>query len=165
MKEILNKLDSFSKRSAKFFGRQFSDWKRYFSVKPFDEFSEGGTLLVQVPVPAKGFRPIPDERDFLTISTDYSIIVSFDYYHEHFDIFTEEENFKNAADFIRSIINEEICSVAVFSEDKWLTTTKIKAGEKPDFAKLGAEFIYFYDSPKEIYVRSWRGTHNREYLI
>lgn len=159
MKDVIKKLDFFSKRFAKFLFRNFPEWKRYLSVQPRDENSEGGYLVVKIPVPVKGFRLIPEERDHLRIDADGEVIVSFDYYHEHFDIFSDEENFKQAVEFIKSILNEEICSVGIFSEEKWFGSTSVKAGEKPDLSKFN-----FSPSNQEVYVRSWRGTYNRKYI-
>ncbi len=158
MKDLIKKLDPFSKRFAKFLFRAFPDWKRYLSVKPFNEDSEAGYLLVNVPIPAKGLKFIADDRDYLTISSNGEVIVSFDFYHDHFDIFSEKENFNNAVEFIKEILNQEICAAAVFSEDKWRASTKVRAGEMPDLS-------YYLDcSPTshEIYIRSWRGTYDQK---
>ena len=158
MRDLIKKLDPFSKRFAKFLFRVFPDWKRYFSVMPFNEDSEAGYLLVNVPVPAKGLKFIDDEKDFLTVSSDGEVIVSFDFYHDHFDIFSEAENFKNAVEFIKAILNEEVCTAALFSAGKWRGSTKIRAGEMPDLSY----FLDYRPSSHEVYVRSWRGTYNQK---
>ena len=158
MKDLIKKLDPFSKRFAKFLFRVFPDWKRYLSVKPFNEDSEAGYLTVNVPIPAKGLKFIAEERDFLTFSSNGEVIVSFDFYHDHFDIFTEEENFKKAVEFIKAILNEEVYAVAIFREDKWRGCSKIRAGEMPDLS----HFLDYNPSDHEVYVRSWRGTYNQK---
>lgn len=158
MKDLIKKLDPFSKRFAKFLFRVFPDWKRYLSVKPFSEDSEAGYLVVNVPIPVKGLKLIADEKDYLTISSNGEVIVSFDFYHDHFDIFTEEENFQKAAGFIKAILNEEICTTAVFSGDKWRGSSKVSPGETPDLSN----YLDYNPISHKVYVRFWRGTYNQK---
>lgn len=158
MKDLIKKLDPFSKRFAKFLFRAFPDWKRYLSVKPFNEDSEAGYLVVNVPTPAKGLKLIADEKDYLTISSNGGVIVSFDFYHDHFDIFSEEENFQKAVEFIKEILNEEICAAAVFSDEKWCGSSKVRAGGTPDLSY----YLDYNPVSHEVYVRSWRGTYNQK---
>ena len=160
MKEVIKKLDFYSKRFAKVLFRAFPEWERYLSLEPARDNPEGGSLVVKVPVPEKGLRSIPAEEDYLRIDSNGEIIVSFDSYHDHFDLFgTEAENFRQAVEFIRSIVKEEICVVGAFNENKWRGAASLKAGEKPDLSKFSN-----LDPPcREVYVRSWRGTYNRKY--
>jgi hypothetical protein len=127
-----------------------------------------GYLLVKIPVPAKGLLPealIPPDRGFLNVySSDDEITVAFDYFHEHFDMFAgedETENFKQAVEFIQSILDEKVCIVVVLNGIEWCGTTSLDAGDKPDLSDWKSLSL----DCEDVYVRSWYGKYNRKYNV
>lgn len=93
--------------------------------------------------------------------SDGEITIGFDYYHAHFDNFdfqTEEQNFADAVEFIKSIIDEEVCFVAVFSGSSFCGSMSASSKESPDLSGWN----WLDKSCQDVYVRSWRGTFNRK---
>jgi len=95
------------------------------------------------------------------VYSDGEITIGFDYYHAHFDNFdfqTEEQNFADAVEFIKSIIDEEVCFVAVFSGSSFCGSMSASSKESPDLSGWN----WLDKSCQDVYVRSWRGTFNRK---
>jgi hypothetical protein len=163
----MEKLNAYSQRFAEVLFGTFPEWKQFAAVQKADNADKTGFLLVKVPAAAKGLivnNLILERGDFLRIDTDEGIIVGFDYHHTHFDNFdflTEEENFTNAIEFIKDIVDEKICFLAVFSETAFCGSSSILAGEKPDLSGWN----WLHQSCQDVYLRSWLGTYNRKYRI
>jgi hypothetical protein len=163
----MDKLDNYSQHFADVLFAAFPDWKQFASVQKANDADEAGFLAVKVPAPTKGLITtdiILKHGDFLTVDTDGEVIVGFDYHHAHFDNFdfqTEEQNFANAVDFIKSVVNEEVCFIAVFGGNSFCGSSSDSSGEKPDLSG----WDWLDKSCRDVYVRSWRGTYNRKYDI
>jgi hypothetical protein len=163
----MRRLNEYSQHFAEVLFEAFPDWKQFSSVGNAKESDEAGFLVVKVPAPAKGLLPskfIPDDEDFLTIDSNGEITVDFDYWHSHFDKFShfsEAENFADALETIKSIVDEKICVVVVLSDGAWCGSSSIGAGEKPDLSR------WHFTEPfsGEVFVRSWRGTYNQKYTV
>ena len=163
----MDKLDDYSQRFAEVLFRAFPEWKQFASVKKQNHTDELGFLVVEVPALTKGL--ISDEKllkngDFLWIFSDGEITIGFDYHHTHFDHFefqTEALNFADAVEFIKSILDEKVCFVAVFSGNSFCGSTSVSANEKPDLSSWN----WLDKSCQDVYIRSWRNTYNRKYDI
>lgn len=162
----MDKLDDYSQRFAEVLFAAFPNWKEFFTVQSPMDSAEEGSLLVKVPAPAKGLLPddlLPDYKDFLTIDSEGEITIGFDYYHAHFDMFSdanETEEFNQAVEFVQTIIKEKFCVVVVLDGNQWCGSTGIIAGEKPDLSNFKN-----LNSSQDVYVRSWQGTYNQKYRI
>ncbi len=163
----MKKLNGYSQRFADVLFQTFPKWKEYVSVQSENDSDEEGYLLVKVPAPVKSLIPsslLPDYKDFLSIDSDGEITVAFDYYHTHFDTFSdtnETEEFNQAVEFIQSIVEEKICPVVVLNGNEWCGSTSVDAGEKPELS----HWQNLSASCQDVYVRSWRGTFNRKYTV
>jgi hypothetical protein len=163
----MDKLDDYSQRFADVLFQAFPEWKQFASVKKLNDADESGFLVVEVPAPTKGLMTndlILKNGDYLWVYSDGEITVGFDYHHAHFDNFdfqTEAQNFADAIEFIKSILDEEVCFVAVFSGNSFCGSTSALANEKPDLSG----WDWLDKSCQDVYVRSWRGTYNRKYSI
>jgi hypothetical protein len=163
----MDNLDDYSRRFADVLFGEFPEWRQFASARKATDAEDEGFLVVTVPAPARGLivNGLVEERgDHLRIDSAGEITVGFDYHHTHFDNFddqTEAQNFANAARFIRSIVVEEICVAAVFADGSFCGSTTVAAGETPDLSG----WAWLPQSCQEVYVRSWRGTHNRRYEL
>lgn len=163
----MKKLDDYSQRFADVLFQAFPEWREFLSVHSANESDEVGYLLVKVPAPVKSLIPsdlVPEYKDFLIIDSDGEITVAFDYFHIHFDMFSEIDElheFAQAVEFIQSIIEEKICPVVVLNDNEWCGSTFVDAGEKPDLSN----WQNLSSAYQDVYVRSWRGTYNRKYNI
>lgn len=163
----MNKLDEYSQRFADFLFQSFPEWREFLLVYSSNESDENGYLLVKVPAPVTSLIPsdlLPQYKDFLTIDSDGEITVAFDYFHIHFDMFSETDEaneFAQAVEFIQSIIEEKICIVVVLNGNEWCGSTSVNAGEKPDLSN----WQNLSSSCQDVYVRSWRGTYNQKYNV
>jgi len=163
----MKKLDDYSQRFADVLFQAFPEWKEFLSIQSENDFDEEGYLLVKVPAPVQSLIPsnlLPDYKDFLIVDSNGEITVGFDYYHTHFDMFSgtnEAEEFKQAVEFIQSIVEEKICPVVILNGNEWCGSTSVDAGEKPDLSN----WQNLSPSCQDVYVRSWRGTFNRKYNV
>jgi hypothetical protein len=163
----MDKLNDYSQRFAEVLFAAFPDWKQFASARKADGADESGFLVVEVPAPTKGLITndlIVKNGDYLWIYSEGEITVGFDYHHMHFDTFdfqTEVPSFIDAVEFIKSIVNEEICFVAVFNGNSFCGSTSASADAKPDLSS----WDWLDKSCQDVYVRSWRGTYNRKYGI
>lgn len=163
----MKKLDDYSQRFADVLFQSFPEWREFLSVESANDSDEEGYLLVKVPAPVKSLIPSslpPNSKDFLSIYSDGEITIAFDYYHEHFDMFSdtdEAQEFDQAIEFIRSILEEKICPIVVLNGSTWCGSTSVKAGETPDLSN----WTNLDSSSQDVYVRSWRGTFNRKYSV
>ncbi len=162
----MNELDDYSQRFADVLFAAFPNWKEFLSVQSLNDSVEESSLLVKVPAPAKGLLTndlIPDSKDFLTIDSCGEITIGFDYYHTHFDMFSdtnETEEFNQAVEFVHTIIEEKLCVVVVLNGHQWCGSTAVNAGERPDLSNFQN-----LNSSQDVYVRSWRGTYNQKYRV
>jgi len=164
----MKKLDDYSQRFADVLFKAFPSWREFASIETTQETSQEGFLLVKVPTPIKGLSPsglIPTGEDCLRIDSDGEITIGFDYYHTHFDKFSgsalEEEEFKQAVEFLNSLINEEIYVAIIMEGEKWRGSTSAKVGEELDLSWLTKRD----GLSAQVYVRSWKGTYNRKYNL
>jgi hypothetical protein len=163
----MDKLDDYSQRFATVLFEAFPEWRQFASVRKQNDTDESGFLVVEVPAPAKGLMTndiILKNGDFLYVCSDGELTIGFDYHHTHFDYFefqTEAQNFTDAVEFIKSIIEEKICFAAVFSGNSFCGSTSVSVDEKPDLSNWN----WLDKSCQDVYVRSWRGTFNRKYAI
>lgn len=163
----MDKLDDYSRRFADVLFGTFPEWRQFASVQKADAMNETGFLVVKVPVPTRGLIAtglLTRDGDFLRIDSDGEVTVGFDYHHTHFDNFdyqTEAENFADAVGFVKSILDEEVCFVAVFNGCSFCGSTSVAAGEVPDLSR----WDWLDQSCQDVYVRSWRGRYNRRYKI
>ncbi|MDQ2732509.1 MAG: hypothetical protein M3Y56_12685 [Armatimonadota bacterium] len=155
-------LDDYAQRFANELFEAIPEWWQYV----LDEFPEiftkpvKGCLIVKVPAPVQVSSPL--FGDWLLIDTcDGEVTVTFDYYHTHFDCFSdvpEELGFREAIEFIQSFVKEEFCVVVTMDGDKWLGSTTVKPDEEPDLSWLKFPC-------ERVYIRSWKGTYDREYRV
>ncbi len=163
----MDNLDSYSRRFADLLFGEFPEWRQFASVRKATDAEDEGFLVVTVPAPAQGLIVsglVEEQGDFLWVDSAGEITVGFDYHHTHFDNFghqTEAQNFANAVRFIRSIVEEEVCVAAVFDGGSFCGSTTVAAGETPDLSG----WAWLPQSCQDVYVRSWRGAHNRRYRL
>ncbi|MBD1865635.1 MULTISPECIES: hypothetical protein [Trichocoleus] len=152
-------LNDYSQRFANVLFQAFPQWEPFSTVEVENEQETEGYLQVKVPAPISGLLPselIEHDDDFLCIDTDGEVTVSYDYYHCHFDRYSdipEEQGFHEAIEFILALVKEEICIVVGMNRGQWCGSTSFKAGEEPNLSSVKA-----YPT---VYIRSWQGTYNR----
>lgn len=121
--------------------RAFPQWEPYARLAP-DAHSQEMHFEIRVPA------PVPREAALdLLISTERGeLTVYFDEYHRHFARSSRlplEESLDNAVAYIRAILNEEIVV------GRWIA-----------FLAVEIDTIQPGQTP---YIRSWRGTYNRQF--
>jgi hypothetical protein len=163
----MDNLDDYSRRFSGVLFEAFPEWRQFASVQKAEATDETGFLVVKVPAPTGGLITnvsVAQQVDFLWVDSAGEVTVGFDYHHTHFDNFghqSEAEIFAAAVEFIKSIVGEEICFVAVFNGSSFCGSTSAPAGEVPDLSGWG----WLHQSCQDVYLRSWHGRYNRRYKI
>ncbi len=158
----MNQLDDYAQRFATKLFKAFPEWRQFILAEAPDIFTEpvAGCLIVKVPTPVK--MSSPEFGNWLLIDTcDEQVTVAFDRYHTHFDCFSDvpqEQSFREAVEFIQSLVHEELCLAVTMDGDHYRGSVPFKSNEEPDLSWLS--------SPCErVYIRSWKGTFDREYKV
>jgi hypothetical protein len=160
---MMNLLNSYSKRFADLFFEEFPDWRTYAIAERVSDSVDEYYLVVKIPILAKGLLSgslIPNEKDYLTIYCDEEITIAYDFHHVHFDSYSdviESEEFRRAIGFLKDLINEKLCIIAVVGEKGFCGSSCIEANEVLDLSWwnwLNKEIC------KDIFIRSWKGTYN-----
>jgi hypothetical protein len=142
------KLDGYSKRFSEYLFSIFPEWKRFATTEK-DEFT--GNWYVQVEIPS----PLHDSQRNLCISTfNEEITVGNEKFHTHFCYGESEQvDFHDAIEFIKSILDEKILFAISFNDDKWAGSESFELGEEPS----SVEGV-------NVQIQSWKGTYDRECL-
>jgi len=149
----LTHLSPFARKIANYIIRRHPEWIKFF-IKRKDKPTE---LLIKIPCPNENIKSP------LIISTDDmedEIMVSFDWWHDHFEIYDynndEAELFKDVIDRIEEIITEKLVFAFGMKKDDWDSSRAYYQDEKIDVD------IIFRDGADRILFRSWSGRYDKE---
>ncbi|MBD2122329.1 hypothetical protein [Trichocoleus sp. FACHB-262] len=128
----MKQLNDYSQRFARVLFQAFPQWEPFSTVAVENEQETEGYLGVKVPAPVSGLPPselVEHHDDFLFIDTDGEVTVSYDYYHCHFDRYSdvpEEQGFHEAIEFILALVKEEICIVVGMNRGQWCGSRRLR---------------------------------------
>lgn len=141
-------LDDYSKGFLEYIINEFPAYKQYVKVKKYNEEEQDTYLFIDVPCPS-------DEENSLWISTyGDEITVGYDYFHSHYGYNdSDEEDYIEAIEIIKDIVNEVIITITGSKEGKWTFSYFIKPEDR-------ASLKVCYDNYDTLNIKSWKGTFN-----
>lgn len=156
----LARLNDHSRQFAKLLFARWPEWIRYARFDPYEDF-EKEALLVEVP------RPVDGSSHGLYITTsEWEISVGYgENFHTRFgtsgaaeegDAAAAKDFYHQAIAFISDFVDEHCVLATAYQDREWLGAWKIDLRhESLDDLEVEPGVL--------VRIRSWNGTHDREY--
>jgi hypothetical protein len=142
----LDELNNYSLKVLDLVIKTYPSWGGFAQV---GEFKGEKYLEIKIPAPYQ-----PTERDLMITTWNDDLTISFDWFHAHYGRWfkTPKEAFEKAHIFIERILQEDFIVAIKMVDGSW-------AGSKGYTPSI----LHEIKEGEVSYIRSWRGTYNRDY--